>query len=399
MGITHFSDLRPSQALKFLQAAWHTSLKLDGSFVQFGLDEAGRFYTARKQGDPYYDVDEWPDMPWCNSFRSAHALLEGMIDAMREVGTALPGDRFEAEIIWGKRPNTILYPDHSNAIVITRAPKGVFNGDHRAKQANKEWLELYCGGTAMVSVWHTEDGVNLHKRAIRQKWSVGVVRRHILQTSGINNLYNIHLDSAKRSMCKDMENWFHSGTQFEGANVLALLECRLNSRPEWVPLEMWRSPASHLLKAQIKYNRDKLRSEYAQSVRQISHSLTNFIAQAYGVNNNSDFEGFVVEGSGITCKFVNRTDFSKANKLSHWVRYVLQGGSRPPRSCFVSRTKDWPIERRLARLETLRLRYLKYRHRLDFYGKNVTVSYMDSELHQRTLLLFAELRVRISNGW
>lgn len=397
MGITHFSDLRPSQALAFLQAEWRTTLKLDGSFIQFGLDDEGRFYTARKRGDRYHDVDDWPDMPWCNSFRSAHAMLEGVVDGLQEHGSIIAGDQFEAEIIWGSRPNTILYHDNHNTIVITRAPEGVLTNND--KRSPHEWMDLYGGGSIRASIWHTDDGINLQKLDSTQMWAVGTVREQVLDSHSVTNPRIYHLGRDKSNFCKDFENWFHMRSQFEEATVLDLLECRLNARPHFIPLEMWRSPAVGILKSHLKRARDKLREEYAAKLAYMSQSLTERVADAYSMDRGHQYEGFVVQGGGITCKFVHRSDFTKANRLSHWVRYALQGGSRPARPCFLSRTTHWTVERRLERLETLRARYIAKRRLLDFYGRNVTVSYLDKELNQRTLLLFAELRVRIRNGW
>lgn len=393
MGIKHLSDLSPSNYLRVLQLEWNTSIKLDGSFIQFGLDEHGDFYTARKGNERYYDVDEWPDMPWCNGFRAAHVALHSFIDGLQEEGDFQPGDTFEAEIIWQHRPNTIMYQTN-NMLAITKSPVPFEFGDDRKMSDRPHWITSFGGACARVSVWATADGVELHKETRNQRWVIASVEHLHRGPLFVRRM----LEITQRQVHNELNDWLSMPTALEGVTRLQLLECKLNRRPDFVPEEMWRSPARSVMVAQIKHYREQLQEHWSRLACFNSNTLLHRLADLLKLGSE-EHEGFVARTpEGDVFKLVNRAEFSMANKLSHWVRYVLQGGSRPPKPSFMSRTKDWPVERRLARLETLRKRYIAQHKRLGYYGRDITVSYEDPDLHQRTLLLFAELRVRIAHG-
>jgi hypothetical protein len=59
MGIPHFEDLDLSILLDALELRWTASEKMDGSYMEFGFDKQGEFYTRRKNGFPIHSIDEW----------------------------------------------------------------------------------------------------------------------------------------------------------------------------------------------------------------------------------------------------------------------------------------------------------------------------------------------------
>jgi hypothetical protein len=102
----HFEDLSIDDVLYTIEHIndFNQSEKIDGSAIQFGIDNNG-FYTSRehKKGKRYYSVDDYPIMFWTSGFRSAHMFLETIKDTIEK------DKLYTAEIVYGSQPNTIAY--------------------------------------------------------------------------------------------------------------------------------------------------------------------------------------------------------------------------------------------------------------------------------------------------
>src|SRR5690606_38629108 len=95
-------------------------------------------------------------------------------------------------------------------------------------------------------------------------------------------------------------------------------------------------------------------------------------------------EGLVVETKGLRFKLVD-DNFPAANRFTHWVRYCLQGGTRPPKPSFLTRTAHWPIEKRIERLHKLRDRYVAWSQTMSVlqYCFPFSHGYADNEINLR----------------
>lgn len=390
MGIPHLEDLPLDKLIRVLNEPWVATEKLDGSFMAFGLDEQGHFYTRRKTGDRCYDMDSWPDMPWCNSFRCAHQAAQAFTDALCEsnMGISAPFE-LEAEILWGRQPNTVLYGHGSDSFI-------VITGTRNEDRIGAAILDsFFKDGTCVTTtpIWVTDDGSNLRKREREDRW-------HCI------GMDPFQLDTHLTRAVVDLLVWLNKPHKnWDDAKIQDVIGVNLNRRPEFVPENLWKSAAKDILKAQLKAQREFGRQELTWQLARIKDTVLHEARRKHFPKMDATGRGRETEGivctslSGIVFKITPRADFAEANLYSHWVRYALQGGRRPARPSFLSRTKSWPVGRRLARLERLRQRYVDNHSLIGCINNSYKVWYANDELHQRTLLLFAELRVRIQNGW
>jgi hypothetical protein len=395
MGIPHLEDLPLDKLLRVLDEPWVASEKLDGSFMAFGLDEQGNFYTRRKGDQLCYSVEDWPNMPWCNSFRCAHSAAQAFMDALCDADLGLQAPfEFEAEILWGRQPNTVTYGHGPDSFI-------VITGGNNRDYISAALLDTFFKDGACVTttpIWHTTDGVELTQRMHEDRW-------HCI------SLDPFQLDTHLSRPVVDLLVWLNKPHKnWEDARIKDILAVNLNRRPEFVPENLWKSAARDVLKAQLKAQREFGRQELVWQLNRIKDAVLYEARRKHLARTDAskmDASGMGRETEGIVChslsgvvfKITPRADFAEANLYSHWVRYALQGGRRPARPSFLSRTKHWPIPQRLARLDVLRRRYLDNKTYLGTTNNSYRVWYESDELNQRTLLLFAELRVRIQDGW
>lgn len=398
MGIAHLEDLRPDEILEALDLQWTVTEKLDGSFLEFGLDEEGRFYTKRKTPEIYYSESDWPAKGWTNGFRSAHTVLELLVSELVEMGLMAPGDNATVEVLNGFQPNTLRY-QLNNGIFITKwngiVPLSEFPIDDEYAPFINEFQ-----ATIFQEQLVSEDGIKFISREEQQSWSVYVLGK-CLETFNDSMFRPSELDSKAQGIrieALHLKKLILGSSHLEGWTNKQLLDLKLNKRPEHIPAESWPYMKTLLVPA-----RTRAMIEVRHHLLQIKKmALEFFTTFNQSENGGTQLEGIVVElASGTLFKLVDREPFTKANRFTHFVKYILVGGRRPARSCFLSRTKDWPVEKRLRRLDVLLLRYRKYRTRLTkgyvINGKMTRFSYTE-DLHYRVLALFADVRERIQDG-
>lgn len=381
MGIPHFEDMTPTQLLAYVSEPWTFSEKFDGSFILAGVDETGRFYTERKGGQRYYDVEDWPNECWANGFKQAHAHL----DLAFEQGKMPANESITFEILDCQRPNVIFYSHHMIA------------DDEFVLVPHSENVKILTMGS-----WIFENEINTCSVKVLRT-SDGLTANNQLEVKSLSNFFNFGVkhnvsNGTKDLMASMIREWLEANSQIEGLTRHELIELKLNRRPEQFTSEEWKKE-----KANIAAERDIARSIFKDQMR----SMKKYLYHQMESKSRIMIEGFCVflaaDQSKPIFKIVNRDFFTPANKFVHRVKDALVGGSRPPRPSFLSRTANWPVEKRLARLEVLRKRYLANHHRLsrtfyDSYGeRNHTIAYTD-DLHQRMLMLFYDIRTRLIDG-
>ncbi len=381
MSIPHFADLPIKDLLKVVNTTrLIITEKIDGSNIHFGLDVQGRFYTRRNK-DIYYDVTEWPFLAWTNSFRVAHRILEDFVCTLELTSMILPGDEFSGEIIDSYQPNTLIYATSmADTIHLTSQPERLDDdGDYALVRHS-------FNGYVSEDVFVTNDGRSLEvvRKSFSWKISQAVQSRTLSdRTLGSMALFRTYLTKRLRTT-----------SRVEPYTVEQVLNMKFNKRPDYIPLKLWQE-----LLPQLRIERDLLNQELLDFKNEVvKQSILAF------ERSNTAIEGIVIRAPcGFLTKIVNKDTFLPANEFTHRVKYALVGGRRPARPCFLSRTKDWPVEKRLARLDVLLARYKVLRGHVR-HPVTKTVSHASDSmmyggpLHERTLLLFADLKDRISNG-
>jgi hypothetical protein len=386
MGIPHFEDLDLDTLLDIVELRWTACEKMDGSYMEFGLDKHGRFFTRRKNGTPCYTIDDWPDEGWTNSFRAAHVVAEEVADFLVERAILRPKHFFMCEVMWGDRPNTVIYPNTASLII--------HSWSYSADVTPVQFMLKDFSTSVSHSIYHSYDAKTKQLKPARNEWNILV--QEPINSSWIWARMKPYAATLKKQLIGFRDELIQGVRMSRGD----LLKVKLNQRPGFVFPDRW--PA---VKAAVKDTRAEWQKRIVPELQVFRNLCLRalIIDQQTGVIKGSQFsEGLVVTTwQRNICKFVDREGFSQANAFSHWVKYALAGGRRTKRPSFLSRTAGWPVEKRLERLDVLRERYLRNHHKLHKEFSNayklMPVSY-DRELHERTKLLFVDVRERIKNG-
>jgi len=395
----HLCDLPATDIAEILKRNWFIAEKLDGSYLRGGIDETGRFYTFRKGKEIYYRVSDWPDMPWSNYLRMAHMVIQNLFEHLLETEQLKPGDWVDFEVLSGGLPNSIQYPMQMNWSLAVN-------------ESNCEFGHVRVGKTSLFRPFNPFSVVGIQYATCGQ-WitdDAGVSLRKVKQESHWNlfdnKVFPYHPLRDDHSVSVRFNQWIHSRIYLCGFPLMVYqyLDLKLNKKPFCIKEEDWKANRKDIIE-DIRETREALRVkllEYCNDLAGLVVDRLSHYQGHYGRDRNS-YEGVVVqvgtEKVEYLFKLVDQRYFTKLNKFTHIVRYWLQGGRRPERPCFLTRTAHWPVEKRLARLETLRKRYVLNRHRLAYTGNNRNLSYTNIDLDRRTLLLFAELKQRIKHGW
>lgn len=398
----HLCDLSISDIREvFACDEWTVSEKLDGSYMRAGIDDQGRYYTLRKSNARYYSVDDWPDLAWTNSFRSAHVAMQEIVETLYKQNHMQGEFYLDMEIINGTLPNSIKYS-------LYRADS-IYVMDSNVEDLgelvgfNSKPFNQFVNSTAISDVlvaakfWYSTDGYELKARMNdRTTWNVRRLYPIIFEVSKIRS-----------TRPRDLIAWFDSPLEFRGTSITNAdaLELKLNKRPASVSEADWKANRLVILD-EIRALRGAKQAEFERMCNHMSRLVQHkFLSnrQATFTRDDQIIEGVVVKAKitkgEVMFKMVDKEYFSKVNRFTHIVRYWLQGGRRPERPSFLSRTAHWPVEARLARLNQLRKRYIQHESDLVFHNnRGVVLSYRQWDLHERTITLFAEIRERLLNG-
>lgn len=111
MSIKHIEEMLPEEFLHLTRnlSQMVVTEKLDGSNLVFGFDNGGQFFTSResKGGKRFYQSSDYEGYPADNPFKAAHEILQLLSQSFRHL--LEPGDLVEAEVLFGRQPNAIVY--------------------------------------------------------------------------------------------------------------------------------------------------------------------------------------------------------------------------------------------------------------------------------------------------
>jgi hypothetical protein len=387
VSIPHYEDLSAKAIYDSLDLMWWPSEKLDGSHLRFGLDESGSFYSRRKGGDPCHSVDDWSDECWATSYRIGHMVASTVIDALFKEKLISPEQYLEAEIIQGSSPNTIPYviPREVPGILIITSSSFTFEESH---------IRLFDSFECMIDVNYRQssDGVSSEIIAEKQKWQV-FINPHISK-----EMVKARLSTHAKKFRIVLDHWFQQESKTPGFTVFDVLDINLSRKHHKCGDRNWND-----LKKDLATERNELKEVFRSMVLIFKDIVYRVLVleQPSIIGAGSFKEGVVVESNQGKFKIVDREEFHRANRFTHIVKYWLVGGRRPARPSFLSRTKDWPKEKRLERLDTLLRRYLSKRLGLQHIirsGARQELILYAGQLHQRTLNLFSDTRKRIEDG-
>jgi hypothetical protein len=392
--LPHIEDLPIQTLLDSFNRGWTISEKLDGSSLEFGLDEEGRFFSKRKGAPPCYSLAEWPDECWAQTYHHAHHCSMMLVSELISLGLIEKGNTFGAEIIQGELPNSVPYHtwEHSRfKIVITYSN---FMVSRETEKLIKTFRTNLLPKTQVSLDGRTLSEINnptICGFAVNQKVNEN-------RTSELNDTitaaYQLLISFSQRMSNVD---------EFTYQDILEASLARTHPKTNG---RKWSE-----LKEQIKTERIVIKTHYHNVIKSIKERIahqviTNHHLRYINLGHSSWYslhEGMVVESSGLKFK-MNNPRFAELNKFTHLVKYWIVGGRRPNRPSFLSRTKDWPKAKRLERLDVLLERYKASRHKLvlnpnmfDLSEAN-RISYLHEDLHQRTLNMFYDTRKRIEDG-
>lgn len=386
-GIPHFEDLSAKRIYDSLDLNWLVSEKLDGSYLKFGLDEEGIFYTQRKGGQRTYTIEEWPDECWATTYKLAHTVAGMAIEALRKERLIDKNDWFGAEVIHGNLPNTVPYkiPPNLNGLLIITS-----SGSHVSEAVLNVLEKFICH--FRQDVMFSMNGRDAGVMDTSQNWKIKL--NPIFNTLWVKARLKRRADKLKRVL----DHWFPRESKVEGFSIQEVLDINLSTKHPNCGDRNWNE-----LRKELAKEREELREVFKAMVLLFKDILERVLIgetpSCIGVGSFK--EGVVVKDSYGLFKIVNQSTFGEANRFTHIVKYWIVGGRRPARPSFLSRTKDWPIEKRLERLDALRVRFLQnhypLHYTLDINGTKHLYSY-SGDLKTRTLNMFCDTRKRIEDG-
>jgi len=321
-GIEHVEDLKVDEFIAALRNFddYEISEKVDGSNIQFGIDEKG-FYTTREDfgGKRVYDLNSYP-VNYATTFqRSAHAALEKVLPQMEGAGLS-EGDRVEAEVLFGALPNAVPYSSETNQIILLRT----VDGDASINRLKK----AIDGDTVVVDLPapYTLDGKTTRIAPEQHKWTFAATPTYsggTLATPELKSKVNAELDKLETYLKQP------SGVaDFSNAEILAL---PLNKRPDGVAQGDWAD-----LKAQVKAAKEEVQqhvyadnegntSGFKARIKEIL--LNNMVRQIKSAFGPEIADGGWIEGvvfrhkkTGQQFKIVDKSIFSSVKDFLWQVR-------------------------------------------------------------------------------
>ena len=387
VSIPHFEDMSPQRIYDSLDISlWTVTEKLDGTYVKFGLDKDGFYFTERKGGQRFYTLEDFPEECWADTYKVAHTALGFATEAMKKEGFIVPGQEYGAEVLQGRLPNTVPYNapvKYDGTILITVAD----NPSHLL------YSMMGCFECSFVhEVLFSPDGWNIEREERHQFWAVKM--NPTISSHWITARLQPHANQLK----KILDSWFPLDSKVPGFTIKEILELKLNKKHPNCGSRDWND-----LKEDLVKEREDVRIAFKNAVmlfKKIAEQiLIHETPSAVGIGSLK--EGVVIKNPNGLFKVIERDTFTEANTFTHIVKYWIVGGRRPYRPSFLSRTKDWSIDERLARLDVLRKRFLTNRYPLHYIlrvgGRSHLYSYSD-QLKDRTLNMFRDTRKRIEDG-
>lgn len=314
-GIEHIEDLAVDEFIRALRTfdEYEISEKIDGSNIQFGIDDNG-FYTTREDfgGKRVYNETDYPVNFTTTFQRSAHAALEKVLPIMMRKGGLRNGDKVEVEVLYGELPNAIRYTGESNRLVLLRTVEGDVDIGQLsdAVQGTKVSVTL--------DVPFTVDGKEIKIAPEKNTWTFDktpTVSGDIISKTDAMKQINTELDKMEAYLKKP------SGVgKFSNAEILSL---PLNKIPPGIEQADWKDVKSKVKDKreevqQMVYHEDKESGERTGFKTKIKDILLNQLVRkvksGFGpeIEDGGWIEGVVLrhKKSGELIKVVDKDIFS-----------------------------------------------------------------------------------------
>ena len=302
-GIGHAEEMNVHEFISSLRnfEQYEVSEKIDGSNLQYGIDENG-FYTSREEfgGKRMYSIDEYGTGFHETYQRSAHLALEKALPSMKKAGLKL-GDRVEVEVLFGKLPNAVPYSATDNQLILLRTVDGTVSIDalHSVLDGKTTYVTLEAP--------YTIDGKTIQMAEETHQWSFA-------QTPSYDgaDMMDDELKAKIDSDLDDLESYLNQDSgvwKFSNAEVLAL---PLNKRPEGVDTAQWKE-----LKVEVKEKKAEVQShvykkkEGSGLVQEIKNTLLNNMVRQI----KSDFGPEIEDGGWIEGLVFRHKDTGEMFKL------------------------------------------------------------------------------------
>jgi len=389
--IPHYEDMSVGDIYQSLDLEWTASEKLDGSFLEAGLDDDGQFYTKRKGGQPVYDLEDWPYEMWAMTYRSAHIAASQAIECLVKEDAIHAGNSISFEVLEGERPNSIIYHPPSGFPFNVSIYMVVTSTNWKPDTKFYVVLEKMVIHAGMKALW-TYDGERAQDGY--RTFKCGLLVNKNISTDWIQARLSTHAKQVRMVL----DNWLPAPSHVEGFSQREVLEANLSRKHVNAGDRNWNN-----LRRELSAERVRLREIFNSLILLFKDAAFRVLTQEnYGVMGAGSWcEGVVVQTPNGLFKIVERLDFTILNRATHAAKYAIVGGRRPARPSFLSRTKSWPKEKRLARLNQLLKRYRDYRYSVCSRNtaQGVTlVKLYSGDLHYRTLAMFYDTKKRIEDG-
>lgn len=339
--ITHVEDLPIDQFIDALRnlPTMVAQEKLDGANLWLGVDEQGQFFTSRegkrKDADRRYKAEDWPLVSAYNQFRAAHAALEQKAEEIKRV--LRPGDTVEAEVLFGRQPNSVTYGAGGKSyIAFLRGVNG--SPDTLAEQLGQTLANQQVD--AKVTVVDTEDGETLND--VEQTFPFQFTTPQTVDSSHLKQAS--HVDS----LLQKLEGFLHKQSGMHGMTNMELLTVNLQQVDKEKRQFVKQARADLLAKVQTEYKLPIKQALLDKVVRKIRSGLTD--TEASG-DEDIGIEGIVLRDpkTGNQIKIVDKDVFTTINKFNQSARQSVQ-------SALNTVDPDAPIEARGGLVGQLRIR-------------------------------------------
>lgn len=300
--------------------------KLDGSFLRFGIDNDGKFYTTRDGKGLFYKTSDWGvttfETQGMVGFKGAHLALKEHLSLIKKVmpnGTAM-----DIEILFGKQPNAITYGiEGFNYIAFLKSAVGTDDTIKADQTRVGKLVDALKDQTSNVklNILDTDDGIKITKTLTDTAWKFTSAKTidgkkiddvNIKEELAALKSFLSKKNSAAKEIGLDMTNF-----QVATANLTSI---------------------DRKLRDAIADEREalngKIMNDFKLSIKE--KLLKNFVKKVKpGINdkqgiNDSDIEGVVLldPDTDEQIKIVDKDVFTAVNTFNQSVRKELKGAVR-----------------------------------------------------------------------
>lgn len=324
----YLKDITKKDTNLLVSFGFQLTEKIDGSSFEFGIDSEG-YYSTKKGFIKCRSIEDWPDRYWATGYRSAHRMGQALL--LSKYNSDLTDIKITCELLLSRRQNTIEYNISNPTVIVISQTKNILTNE--------------TFSFPITELKTVNDSVVRETRLV--EWNV-VLLENTQLTLPIRlkkhySSYATNSDAMYEPIKKDVTN---------------------------------KTPA---------YQTGKI-------AKNLLDKLPKFVSSRTPKPLFGPTEGFVIKLSNDSSyKLLVDQEFKQANYFAYWVKFVVVGGRRPKKPSFLSRTKNWNLEKRLERLEQLKSKYLRNVDKLYRKYGDYEVRYSD-DLHTRMLAMFEDTK-------